>query len=145
MQNMILGDSTAVEVPDSLDARVEHDGTLVATPRGVDHPELRLSVLTLHRSDMPVKGAGIQFVTEKAQGLRVPLHTDGAASWYTSTEVPSDAPPGSEAQSWIVGMGHHVLIASLALAEGEADATGAAVIRECVVQIIRSFMSTEAA
>lgn len=111
MQTFHIG-STAIDLPDFLQTRVEEEDTLVAYPPRTDFACLRFTVVTVRKAGQEVEGAGQELVREGAEQAQAELHASGDRVWYYVTKPASQGTSGSLMHYWYVGLGGHTLLVS---------------------------------
>jgi hypothetical protein len=110
MQTFNIG-STAVDLPDFLETRVEGD-TLVAFPPHTDFANLRFTVITVMKDGREVAGAGERLIREKATESKAELHEGNGRVWYHDAEPALEGSAGSLMHYWYVGLGGQTLVVS---------------------------------
>ncbi len=110
MQTFHIG-STAIDLPDFLQTRVEND-TLVAYMPRTSFAILRLTIITVSKDGQEVDGAGQKEVREGAEEAHAELHASAGKVWYHIIKPASEGTRGSLMHYWYVGLGGHTLIVS---------------------------------
>ena len=111
MQTFSIG-STAIDLPDFLETRIEDD-TLVAYPPRTDFTNLRFTVISVTKKDgQEVTGAGERLIRKEAAERKAELHEGNDRVWFYFTEPASEGSAGSLMHYWYVGHGGHSLVVS---------------------------------
>ena len=111
MQTFSIG-STAVDLPDFLETRIEED-TLVAYPPRADFANLRFTVTSVTKKDrQEVVSAGERLIRKQAAERKVELHEGNGRVWFRFTEPASEGSAGSLMHFWYVGLGGYFMVVS---------------------------------
>ncbi len=110
MQTFSIG-STAIDLPDFLETRIEDD-TLVAYPPRTDFANLRFTIISVTKDGQEVAGAGERLIRKEAAERKTELHEGNDRVWFHVTEPASEGSAGSLMHYWYVGHGGHSLVVS---------------------------------
>jgi hypothetical protein len=110
MQTFSIG-STAIDLPDFLETRIEDDTLVAFLPRS-DFANLRFTVISVTKEGQEVAGAGERFIRKQATERKAELHEGNDHVWFYVTQPASEGSAGSLMHYWYVGHGGYSLVVS---------------------------------